>query len=789
MEAIEELLIPSISESTKVGVVSGETEPVAMELDVCHKSNGVADSTEAGYSESDGVVSQSDARDSIVCDQRPAEENVPAGTSVVEGVEETAASLGSDIDLLAAISETASAVENLLGNSNPSETSQEITEEIVENHEEIVSHGAEIILEESTVEMDHVESETVTFTTEILVEKNDYHSSVDPIVQQEVVTSEQETTNNILNDLGHGIELSEALRSSDTADNAENNNCTTREEVFNKEELLDILEGNDMTQSDDHSKETKHTNSAESKKNIEAQMAWKQLSKLKQTRNCRPKRKVERTPTIRKKRDCKKERISDSENSNSKENSEKTDKNSHMQDEDTKTVVVEKDKNKSIVNNEKDKNVSIVNKLVEDWDDDEPPEADQTTLDVSDKLDEACNDLVKSLEAVTSQEVITTTCSLTTNDQTVNVKSEDESQPQRRLGRVIKKKVIFDPDNPDTFTKGKVVAKTKETNPEKEQPPPKKIKSEEITQRSKSKSPMSKMQWKKPQPKINSKQNKTRLTEVDKLLMDEGAVNMIYQLTPEAPKGKKNMRTKAEFIKKIQSSTPEGKEGSRFRERKKEVKMEESEAKKILGGKQRSSLSSSVKSPAACEDFENISADDSIIYRRHSSSSYSSTCMSPRRLSDVDAGALQSVAKASQQAADTRDTTLEATIPNQSADIFMADANSSAAEIINKDDCLSIKEKLNTKLSQALKKRKRDSTKIEKTPKLKRVIKTEEKDSLKNKDVGGFNHLTIRFNQRLAQICIMKKFSNVEVCSMKIKHFLINIQNKFLLKKILAGNY
>ncbi|CAG4947517.1 unnamed protein product [Parnassius apollo] len=185
---------------------------------------------------------------------------------------------------------------------------------------------------------------------------------------------------------------------------------------------------------------------------------------------------------------------------------------------------------------------------------------------------------------------------------------------------------------------------------------------------------------------------------------------MIYQLTPEAPKGKKNVRTKAEFIEKIQSSTTERKMEKKnkemeFRERKKDSsKYEDGEAKKILSGKHRASLSSSVKSPSVCEDFETCSADDSIIYRRHSSSSYSSTCMSPRRLSDVDSGGTQNTARTSlivEKGNKTSDDN-----KTQTSDTFMADPiNITNSEIINRDDCLTIKEKLNSKLSLALNKR------------------------------------------------------------------------------------
>ncbi|CAG4947536.1 unnamed protein product [Parnassius apollo] len=379
-------------------------------------------------------------------------------------------------------------------------------------------------------------------------------------------------------------------------------------------------------------------------------------------------------------------------------------------------------KTKKIEKKEESKSDSIINVLVKDWDDEETSETDKSAklLKETDSLLKSSDELKEVQIAVTTKEELIRTSidSATSEDHSQKSnKSGDEGQPQRRLGRIIKKKVIFDPDNPDTFTKSKAVSKNKEINTEKESPPYKKGKTDLTIVRSKSKSPISKLQWKKPSPK-NVKQNK-RLSEVDRLLMDEGAVNMIYQLTPEAPKGKKNVRTKAEFIKKIQSSTPESKE-MKFRERKKDSsKYEDGEAKKILSGKHRASLSSSVKSPSVCEDFETHSADDSIIYRRHSSSSYSSTCMSPRRLSDVDSGGTQNTARTSiivEKGNKTSDDNKK-----QTSDTFMADPiNITNSEIINRDDCLSIKEKLNSKLSLALNKRKRENSKNDKPPKQKK---------------------------------------------------------------------
>ncbi|RVE48627.1 hypothetical protein evm_006698 [Chilo suppressalis] len=542
----------------------------------------------------------------------------------------------------------------------------------------------EEVVVETTINAESV-NENMQFETKVVVESNDTNE-ID-------MSANSESAHNILNEMNQNIELSEVLCSSDVTDNVENNNCSIRQEMFNKEELLDILEGNDVHCSEHQVKEREIIESKETE--INREMALKQLTRLKKVR--KPLRKIELLPIPKKKNKTKK--------------------------------VVE-------ISNED----NIVNALVKDWDD-EIEEED--ALDDNDISSIESEQVLESTPNAIKDKKRASIDSVTSDGQTsILNKSGDDSQPQRRLGRVIKKKVIFDPDNPDTFTKGKVHTKSREPQTDKDQPPSKKVKAEPIAQRAKSKSPTSKLQWKKPSSK-NSKQNK-RLSEVDRLLMDEGAVNMIYQLTPEAPKGKKNMRTKAEFIKKIQSTTPESKE-MKFRERKKELKGEDGEPKKILGGKHRTSLSSSVQSPSMCEDFENHSADDSIIYRRHSSSSYSSSCLSPRRLSDMEASINQN-SNVLHQALDNKLQLLDESSSPQAKDV----KHTPAKEIINKDDCLSIKKKLNSKLSLALNKRKKDMGKSDKS--LKKQVKSSETE-VKN-EIGNYKNLTVKCEHRIAEICI-----------------------------------
>lgn len=765
MEAVEELAHQSSVEVLKASVGNDEEPVTALEASLCLTSNGVADSAVNPLQNADAVyyVSTSEATVSQEL------QNIREASPTTQVIGESHITESSIVPVTATLQqeamlvmETTAAVEHLLGDEKSSEVMTSM-EEVVENVEGAICNKNELQLEGSGVVGDIGDSnDTVTFKTEILVEKNDNDVAHD---SNNVTADENDHPNNILNELSQGIELSEALRSSDTIENTENNNCSEREEMFNKEELLDILEGNDVSTSGNEDVDM-------DKKSLEAQIAIRQLSRLKLKHRKRGNDRYLSTPRrsrVARKRESGKNVESASENDKEDDNGDiknckTSDKGSEALQADENSISVQSKDNDSINKDDSKNNDSIVNSLVKDWDDDEPVENEQAgkVLMNTDSLLKA-DEIVNTQEVVVNEETVTTTAVDNSITQSANVnKSSDETQP-RRLGRVIKKKIIFDPDNPDTFTKGKAVSKTKDAHVEKEHPP-KKVKSEHQPLRSKS--PVAKSPWKKPTPKNNSKQNK-RLTEVDKLLMDEGAVNMIYQLTPEAPKGRKNMKTKAEFIKKVQSSTPEGKE-MKFRERKKESKFEETEAKRILGGKHRTSLSSSVKSPSVCEDFETHSADDSIIYRRHSSSSYSSSCMSPRRLSDGDAGVTQNAARLSQhvdRGSDNHDVG-----GDQNTDIFMADTS---AEIINKDDCLSIKEKLNSKLSQVLNKRKRENNKTEKPAKQKKISKTQEKsDNFIVEKMDVIKHISITVDQRVAEICIRGTGSTVEV-HLKLRVFML----------------
>ncbi|XP_053606279.1 putative leucine-rich repeat-containing protein DDB_G0290503 [Plodia interpunctella] len=739
---------PSV-EGVKSTNISSETS----DAEVCQKSNGVSETLDKSLSNLENNSIDRPVEFTNTSCRNDAESEIQ---DYVSNPIECSESSSSNIEITHKISPNDSNItevqldDSIEQSAEPNKTEVSTTSnvqnpELVENRNSVKDELVKVSQND-----DLVNNEKVKFETEILVETNDNDvNELDLNTTNEV--GSQESTSNILSELSQSIELSEALRASDNAGNVENNNHSVRQEVFNKEELLDILEGNDIQTSDavvGYEIEIK-LDTPDGKS--EAQLALEQLSRLKKSRN----RKRRSSGIISRKRNI---NVLKAEANSDAIVSKKEDVKSKKEDVAIKPKKVE---NKEKAKKDSKAEDSIVNKLVEDWDDDEPVDDETDLNNKGDSILNSTEQVEDAHESIVSQDVTArmSVDSAVSDSATPNKGSED-GQPQRRLGRVIKKKVIYDPDNPDTFTKSKISVKKE---PQAEDSPSKKVKSESTVPRPKSKSPISKLQWKKPQPK-NSKQNR-RLTEVDKLLMDEGAVNMIYQLTPEAPKGKKNMRTKAEFIKKIQSSNPETKE-MKFRERK--VKIEEGEAKKIMGNKQRPSLSSSVKS-SICEDFETHSADDSIIYRRHSSSSYSSTCMSPRRLSDVEGGSIQSC----QNKSTLKETVLENDkAPSDmsailSTDVFVPDVSNLSTDIINKDDCLSIKEKLNSKLSLALNKRKRESSKSDKPIKHRKLSKVDQKVK---QDDDKYKLLSISYAERVAEILIRKtgsKYSHMmfkELC-------------------------
>jgi chromodomain protein Y len=248
-----------------------------------------------------------------------------------------------------------------------------------------------------------------------------------------------------------------------------------------------------------------------------------------------------------------------------------------------------------------------------------------------------------------------------------SIKSEDGGPPTdvyiTKSSRVIKRKVIWDPDevpvkspmkSPKSEPLAKpVAAKAAEKKEQSEKSPEKKVQSEksqekkmqsEKSQEKKIPIPVKKAISKTPPPK-----KPKRLTEVDRLLMDEGAVNMLYDVktnddtVPDKQKKKTNksvisldrahkeLMSKTNVIKNdLQQNTNKDVQKSL---RKKEVasppKKESPSPKKdaatpgaVTRKKSKDSVRSSVHSPPASPPYN--AAEASRIIRRHSSSSFSS---------------------------------------------------------------------------------------------------------------------------------------------------------------------
>jgi chromodomain protein Y len=258
-----------------------------------------------------------------------------------------------------------------------------------------------------------------------------------------------------------------------------------------------------------------------------------------------------------------------------------------------------------------------------------------------------------------------------------SIKSEDGGPPTdvyiTKSSRVIKRKVIWDPDevpvkspmkSPKSEPLAKpVAAKAAEKKEQSEKSPEKKVQSEKSQEKKVQgeKSQEKKVQSEKSQEKkipipVKKAISKTpppkkpkRLTEVDRLLMDEGAVNMLYDVktnddtVPDKQKKKTNksvisldrahkeLMSKTNVIKNdLQQNTNKDVQKSL---RKKEVasppKKESPSPKKdaatpgaVTRKKSKDSVRSSVHSPPASPPYN--AAEASRIIRRHSSSSFSS---------------------------------------------------------------------------------------------------------------------------------------------------------------------
>lgn len=256
-----------------------------------------------------------------------------------------------------------------------------------------------------------------------------------------------------------------------------------------------------------------------------------------------------------------------------------------------------------------------------------------------------------------STEDITVTSSVPDKKPTV-IRKDSNIPPNTYItksSRIIKRKVIWDPDEPSTARS--LAARSPKIDVKLEKP----VKPDSVVIKVDKKpliKAIVKTDTKSPTKSPDSQKIKKRLSEIDKLLMDEGAVNMLYAVknVDEATKKKKiNVISLDKAQKELMNKTNELKKDLKTNSDKvspKSLRRKESPVptptKKIIPAsvsrkKSKDSNRSSLHSPPASPSMMYVNhADASRIIRRHSSSSYSSMegDFDAERKSDVDMQAL-----------------------------------------------------------------------------------------------------------------------------------------------------
>lgn len=296
----------------------------------------------------------------------------------------------------------------------------------------------------------------------------------------------------------------------------------------------------------------------------------------------------------------------------------------------------------------------IVSALVSDWSDNESKIDDDKQFDMEEEGNYETIEVIPTIEELPIVEEVKILPTVNILNKEANKKTSPVI-PFRRT-RIIKKKIIWDPDAPET---------KKSFSPTKTISLPKDEIVRQVAQTSIRKIESStSLPVVKTAPSLpNQAINKRKRSEIDKLLGDEGAINMIYSLqrennnldVPEIENktnkkktislNKDNiLKSKTLAIKKAvlkQSVSVAPTNASRMRVKRETTPAKSTTqspqsaspsavAKRIVAGKKRK-----VASNSNCWDYVYSSqeqADDSMIIRRRSNSSYSSTT-SPRRLS------------------------------------------------------------------------------------------------------------------------------------------------------------
>ena len=280
-----------------------------------------------------------------------------------------------------------------------------------------------------------------------------------------------------------------------------------------------------------------------------------------------------------------------------------------------------------------------------------------------------------------------------------------------KRGRVVKKKEIWDPSS------------SADKKPADKMPlnlPPsitiKKVTKESLT-KVKAESPAPSEPVQKPPAKKAKK-----LSEIDKLLQDEGAVNMIYSLEREnnnkdvpeidvkpdqkslidKTKEKSSLVTKAKAIKNVvmkqSTSPPEVKPAGRVRAKREVTPVKTAPESKAPAKVPTKAPVGRKKKPDNTWDYiysqAQATCDDAMIIRRRSNSSYSSSAASPRRMSvDVNEGFESPPGSAKKMKQESKDA-FEFTKPPQK------NTKSPADNVFNKDFVEQLRGKISTVLTK-----------------------------------------------------------------------------------------
>lgn len=298
----------------------------------------------------------------------------------------------------------------------------------------------------------------------------------------------------------------------------------------------------------------------------------------------------------------------------------------------------------------------------------------------------------------------------------INASSADTPATFKR-GRVIKKKEIWDPSE----TKAGIPLVEKKPIDKLPLSLPPSITIKKLTKESIAKAKLPDVEENQNVQKPVVKKAKKR-SEIDKLLQDEGAVNMIYSLEREnnnedvpvidvkpdqkslidKSQEKSSLVNKAKAIKsavmKQSVSPPEVKPASRARA-KRDATPVKTEAESVVTKATKPTAAGRKKKADNSWDFmysqAQATCDDAMIIRRHSNSSYSSSAASPRRLSVDVSDSIESPPTSAKKAKQGTKDAFEFTKPPQK------NTKSPADKLISKDFVDELRGKISNELTKS----------------------------------------------------------------------------------------